>query len=167
MHAEQYASRQQGTHRTPWRLRPRSVEQQSRWAAELSPYGCPRPKRVRNCCQKPEAGWTPVPEAFSLNGERGSSLVIVNSAERAPLPAGANWMVTSDSPPAGMAMGNAGAGFSEKSALPLVSVIEAIFKAAVPTLKSCTGMARLVPVLTVPKPTVAMGLVARRCTSPV
>ena len=38
---------------------------------------------------------------------------------------------------------------------------------ALPTLNSCTGMVRLEPVVTVPKPTVAIGFVARRCTRPV
>src|ERR1700693_6029766 len=87
---------------------------------------------------------------------------MVNSAVRRPAPEGANWMAMSDSPPAGMARGKVGAGVSVKSVLPLDRVMDATFKGAVPTLNSCTGTVRLEPVVTVPKPAVEMGFVARR-----
>ena len=109
--------------------------------------------------QKPAEDESPVPLAVMVSGVCGSSLTREKTAERLPLPVGANWMVMSDSAPGAMAIGNVGAGESEKSLLPLARVMAETLRGAVPTLKSCTGTLRLAPVATLPNPTVVMGLV--------
>src|ERR1035437_2801433 len=102
-----------------------------------------------------------------VSGDCVSSLVTEKMAAMGPPPEGANLKAMLNCPPGGMAMGKAGTGKMEKSLLPLVRLMAEMLRGAVPTLSSCTGMVRSVPLNTVPKPTVAMGFVARRGSRPV